>query len=156
MFLSFSKINDEWKINSMHVGNYSISNLTAPKLVKMGKEAMSKGRLTSCFVYSWAINKTLRPAPYLQYMDEKKYVEFVKVSLLHSLVPATRLSRRNSDHGNGPAAQRRRCPPVPSGTDQVVRPEIRIARTYPAHLFAPSVPGDFRRASRRPHCQAHR
>ncbi|MFC1579679.1 hypothetical protein ACFL4N_02070 [Thermodesulfobacteriota bacterium] len=80
MFLSFSKINDEWKINSMHVGNYSISNLTAPKLVKMGKEAMSKGRLTSCFVYSWAINKTLRPAPYLQYMDEKKYVEFVKVS----------------------------------------------------------------------------
>ena len=79
-YLSLSKFDDDWKINIMHVGNYSISYLTAPKLYEIGKEARRKGRLTSCVVYSWAINNFLRPAPYLQYIDEKKYIEFMKSS----------------------------------------------------------------------------
>lgn len=80
LYLSLSKFDNDWKINILHVGNYSISYLTAPKLYEIGKEARNKGRLTSCVVYSWAINNFLRPAPYLQYIDEKRYIEFMKSS----------------------------------------------------------------------------
>ena len=49
-FISLSKFNDEWKINIIHFGDYSINNLTAPKLYKLGSEAKSKKRLSSCVV----------------------------------------------------------------------------------------------------------
>lgn len=80
-FISLSKFNGQWKINIIYFGDYSINNLTPPKLYNLGNKAKSKNRLSSCVVYSWGINKFLRPAPYLQYMDEKKYVKFVKSSV---------------------------------------------------------------------------
>jgi len=80
-FISLSKFNGKWKINIIHFGDYSINNLTAPKLYNLGKKAKSKNRLSSCVVYSWGINKFLRPAPYLQYIDEQKYIKFVESSV---------------------------------------------------------------------------
>lgn len=79
-FFSFGKIDSQWKIYKMYLGNYSINDFTAPKLYEMGKEARNKGRITSCVVYSWAIEKCIRPAPYLQYIDDKKYIDFIKSS----------------------------------------------------------------------------
>ena len=75
-----SKFSGEWKINIIHFGNYSISYLTVPKLYNLGMEAKAENRLSSCVVYAWAMNKFLRPAPYLQYIDEQKYIKFIKSS----------------------------------------------------------------------------
>ena len=80
-FISLSKFNGQWKINIIHFGDYSINNLTPPKLYVLGNKAKRKNRLSSCVVYSWGINKFLRPAPYLQYIDEQKYIKFVKSSV---------------------------------------------------------------------------
>jgi len=80
-FISLSKFKGKWQINIIHFGDYSINNLTAPKLYNLGIEAKNKNRLSSCVVYSWGINKFLRPAPYLQYIDEQKYLKFVKSSV---------------------------------------------------------------------------
>jgi hypothetical protein len=80
LFLSLGKFDEAWKINIMHVGSYSITDLAAPELYEIGKEAMRNGRLTSCVVYSWAIQRCIRPAPFLQYIDEKEYLAFVKSS----------------------------------------------------------------------------
>jgi hypothetical protein len=81
IFISLSKFNGQWKINIIHLGDYSIRNLTAPKLYDLATKAKSKNRLSSCVVYSWGINKFLRPAPYLQYIDEQKYIKFIKSSV---------------------------------------------------------------------------
>ncbi len=79
-YLSFSNEENTWKINLMNVGDFSINNLAAPDLHALGKAAQKNGRLTSCAIYSWAINKLLRPARNLQYVDEKKYIQFIKSS----------------------------------------------------------------------------
>lgn len=79
LFLSLSKYGNDWKINTIHFGSYSISHLTAPKLHQLQKEAYENGRLTSCMIYSWAMEKLLRPAPYLQFPDEKKYIDLMEL-----------------------------------------------------------------------------
>jgi|GEM_PF-6180661 len=79
-FLGMSKFSDKWKMNIIHFGNYSINNLSVPKLFDLGMEAKAENRLSSCVVYAWAMNRCLRPAPYLQYMDEQKYINFIKSS----------------------------------------------------------------------------
>ena len=79
-FLSMSKFSGKWKINIIHFGNYAINYLSAPKLFDLGMEAKNENRISSCVVYAWAMNRCLRPAPYLQYMDEKKYIKFIKSS----------------------------------------------------------------------------
>ncbi len=78
LFMSLSKFNEQWKINIIHVGDLSISYLTIPKLYRMSKDAKAQKRLTSASLYLLVMNRFLRPAPYLQYMDEHKYTDFMK------------------------------------------------------------------------------
>lgn len=79
-FISLSKFNGRWEINIIHFGDYSIKNLTAPKLYNLAKKAKGENRLSSSVVYSLGIKKFLRPAPYLQYIDEQKYIKFIESS----------------------------------------------------------------------------
>lgn len=81
LFLNLSKYEDRWLVNTFYFGTYSINGLTAPKIYELQKQAHENGRLTSCIIYSWALDKVLRPAPYLLYPDEGEYVDLAKLIL---------------------------------------------------------------------------
>lgn len=76
VYISLFKYNGEWKVNLMHIGNDSISRLTAPGLYKHSKKLKDNNRLVSSTFYAFAMYKLLRPAPYLQYKNEKMYIEY--------------------------------------------------------------------------------
>lgn len=81
MFLSLSQYDEEWKINTIHIGNYGFDGLNAPELYRKSKEYIENERPLSAILYTVSINEFLRPAPFLQYKDENIYKEFITDSV---------------------------------------------------------------------------
>ena len=80
-FLSMSKYNEDWKINIIHFGNYGINGLHPSELYDISNQLISNGKPLSAIFYALAMNKFLRPAPYLQYKEEAIYKEFIDTSI---------------------------------------------------------------------------
>ncbi|MBN2134878.1 MAG: hypothetical protein JW737_04035 [Acidobacteria bacterium] len=76
--MSFSKYNDEWKVNILQLGNYSLIGETAPILYKRSKNLFEQGHRTSSALLNIALNNILRPASFLQYRHETEYKNFIE------------------------------------------------------------------------------
>lgn len=73
----YGKYDNQWKINIIYLGQYSIRNKTALDFYKMAKESDSKSYLVDAVNYTSLAKQLLKPAgDYFQYQKEKEINDF--------------------------------------------------------------------------------
>ncbi len=77
LFIYYGQENNEWKVRSLHLGDYSIEGQIPPDLIRKADKFFSEKKYLSSVMYALAGRKVMRPAPYLQYQKEKDYAETI-------------------------------------------------------------------------------
>jgi hypothetical protein len=73
LFIYYGREDNEWKVRSLYLGDYSIEGLIAPDLIRKADNFFFETKYLSSVMYALAARTVMRPAPYLQYQKEKDY-----------------------------------------------------------------------------------
>lgn len=81
MMIHYTKQNGKWLLASLYAGDYSIQGMDARDLYKLSKIEYNKKHYMSAALYSLAMNRLIRPKPFLQYVNEKEMKDQLKKSI---------------------------------------------------------------------------
>lgn len=81
VFLQYVNQNKEWKLNLISGGIYSYLYKKTPELIKLSKKFYSKKEYTSSALYAVSAYQLMRPVQFLQYKNEKDYMQTIQKSL---------------------------------------------------------------------------
>lgn len=73
----YGNYDNQWKLNILQIGQYSLFNKTAPDYLKLAKESYNKSHLIDAVNYIGLSKQVLKPADkFFQYQKEKEINEF--------------------------------------------------------------------------------
>lgn len=75
-YAGLSKFENQWKINLIHIGDYSFEGATAQDYYEKAVALKDEGKTLPAAVYALIMNKLQYPGSLLQYENDKKYNDF--------------------------------------------------------------------------------
>ncbi|NQX42565.1 hypothetical protein SAMN05421820_112196 [Pedobacter steynii] len=73
----YGKYGEDWKLNIIQFGSYSVMGKKAPDYYKMAKESYGKANLIDAVNYSWIATRLLQPAnAFIQYQKQSEITAF--------------------------------------------------------------------------------
>lgn len=73
LFIGFSRHDNEWKISTLHSGDYSVNNLTIPDLYIKVQDLIEKKDFVNSYVYANAMKKLVEQSNFVTYNNTEDH-----------------------------------------------------------------------------------